>query len=108
MESLGLKSNFPKIYAFTATTTPKLLLRKNPKRKAVLIFNNGSVTVELVSPGGAYGQGIPILSVDATTKTAVGNPYKNDHFNPQGEYFVVAASGTCDLRVEEDIQEEKE
>ena len=101
MESLGLnsktKKNFPKIYAFTATTTPQVLLRQNKKRKAVLIFNNGSVTVELVSVGGIYGQGIPI---------SPSVPYDNDHFNCQGEYWIVAASGTCDLRVEEDIQEE--
>ena len=87
--------NFPIIRAFTATTTPQLLLRKNSKRKAVLIYNNGVVTVELVSQGGVYGQGIPI-DADVT--------YSNDHFNCQGEYSIVAASGTCDLRVEEDIQ----
>ena len=92
-----LLKNTPRIYAFTATTTPQLFLRQNPKRKAVLIFNNGAVTVELLSHGGVYGQGIPI---------SPNVPYDNDHFNPQGEYWIVAASGTCDLRVEEDIQEE--
>ena len=107
MESLGLKSNYPIIYAFTATTTPKLILRNNPKRKAVFIVNKGTVIVELLSAGGIYGQGIPISPANAASGV-IPDVYKIDHFNPQGEYWVVAASDTCDLRVEEDIQEEKE
>lgn len=88
------KGNFPIIRAFTATTTPLIILYANLKRKAVLIVNNGGVVVELLSQGGTYGHGIPIT---------INTPYDNDHFNPQGEYWIVASAGTVDLRIEEDI-----
>lgn len=92
------KLNFPRIRKFTATTTVQRILELNRKRKAVLIYNNGSVTVELLdAEKSAYGQGIPIPA---------GIGYNNEHFNPQGEYYVVAASGTCDLRIEETLSEE--
>jgi hypothetical protein len=88
------KGNFPYIHQFTATTTPSIILPANLKRKAVLIYNNGAATVELVSSGGVSGSGIPI---------PVGMSYESDHFNCQGEYYVVAEAGTVDLRIEEDI-----
>jgi len=92
------KLNFPRIRAFTVSTTNQKLLEVNPKRKAVLIFNNGVVTVELLdSPKGIFGQGIPIKT---------GTPYKNDHFNPQGEYYIICETGTVDIRIEETIQNE--
>jgi hypothetical protein len=95
-----MPKNFPRIRAFSATTTVKSILEANPKRKAVLIYNNGAATVELLdSETSKYGQGIPI---------AAGTSYENDHFNCQGEYFVVAAAGTVDLRIEEDIAEKGE
>jgi hypothetical protein len=88
--------NYPKIYSFTVTTTAQLLLRANANRKAVLIYNNGSSIVELLSSEkAAYGDGIPI---------APGKSYENDHFNCQGEYYVICNSGTVDIRVEEDIK----
>jgi len=99
-----MPTNYPLIRAFTATTTPQLLLRRNAKRKAVLIVNNGAVVVELRSPQG-QGSGIPIHPAAAATGVPPGT-YKNDHFNCQGEYWIVAASDTCDVRIEEDIQEE--
>ena len=89
------KLNFPIIRKFTVTSTPKRLLDANPKRKAVLIYNNGSVTVELLSAGGKFGDGIPI---------SPNSPYDNDHFNCQGEYWVATESSDCEIRVEEDIQ----
>lgn len=88
--------NHPRIYQFTVTTTAKQLLRNNKKRKAVLIYNNGATPVELLdSPNGIYGQGIPI---------GAGASYTNDHFNPQGAYWIICQTGTVDIRVEEDIQ----
>lgn len=64
----------------------------------MLIVNNGAVIVELLSSQlQAYGDGIPI---DA------GASYSNEHFNPQGEYYVIAASATCDLRIEETLSSE--
>jgi hypothetical protein len=91
--------NYPNIFQRTATTTPTILLQENKKRKAVLIYNNGAATVELLSKGGVYGHGIPI---------AAGTEYDSDHFNPQGEYYVACAAGTVDLRIEEDIAEKGE
>lgn len=91
-----MKLNKPLIRQFTVTTTAKLLLGNNPKRKAVLIYNNGSAPVELLSSkNGEYGQGIPIHA---------GSCYEQDHFNAQGEYFVICESGTEDIRIEETIQ----
>ena len=91
------KINFPNIFPFTVTTTVQRLLKFNKQRKAVLIYNNGAAPVELLSsPHAKYGQGIPI---DGSV------PYSNDHFNCQGEYYVVCGAGTVDIRVEEDIQD---
>jgi len=90
--------NFPHIRAFTVTTTAKKVLEANPKRKAVLIYNNGSAPVELLSsPKAPYGQGIPIHS---------GSCYVSDHFNCQGEYWIICSSGTVEVRIEETIQQD--
>ena len=90
------KVNFPNIFPFTVTTTNQKLLDNKPKRKAVLIYNNGGAPVELLSsPKAIYGQGIPIPA---------GSCYVNEHFNCQGEYYVICSTGTVDIRVEEDIQ----
>ena len=89
------KFNFPRIRAFTVTTTAQKLLDVNSKRKKVVIFNNGLVTVELLDDSNAvYGQGIPIHA---------GDVYPSDHFNPQGEYWIICETGTVDIRVEETI-----
>ena len=92
------KLNFPRIRAFTVTTTAKKLLEGNPKRKAVLIVNNGGATVELLtSPNAIYGQGMPIEA---------GASYDSDHFNCQGEYWIICNVGTVDIRVEETVQQD--
>ena len=92
------KLNFPRIRAFTVTTTAQKLLDVNHRRKAVLIYNNGSAPVELLDTGEAiYGQGIPILA---------GTEYDSDHFNPQGEYWIICETGTEDIRIEETIQQD--
>ena len=92
------KLNFPRIRAFTVTTTAQKLLEGNPKRKAVLIYNNGAAAVELLDNRNAiYGQGIPI---------AAGICYDSEHFNPQGEYWVICSAGTVDIRVEEIVQQD--
>jgi len=92
------KLNFPQIKQFSVTTTIAKVLDRNPKRKAVLIYNNGLVSVELFdSRKGTYGKGIPIKA---------GATYKQDHFNCQGEYYVICEVGTVDIRIEETIQNE--
>jgi len=92
------KLNSPRISAFTVTTTAKQVLELNPKRKAVLIYNNGSAPVELLSSSKApYGQGIPIYA---------GSCYTSDHFNCQGEYWIISESADQDVRIEETIQQD--
>lgn len=94
---MGDKLNHPNIYNFTVTTTAQLLLRTKKNRKAVLIFNNGTAAVELLSsPKQVYGNGIPI---------GAGDQYNNDHFNPQGSYWIISELVDQDIRVEEDIQD---
>ena len=90
------KINHGDIRPFIVTTTAKQVLHAKKDRKAVLIYNNGASPVELLSsPNQIYGQGIPILA---------GTEYDSDHFNPQGEYWIICSAGTEDVRIEETIQ----
>jgi len=92
-----MKLNHPIIFQFTVTTTAQQLLDNKKNRKAVLIYNNGAAPVELLSDEKqAYGSGIPILA---------GSYYNNEHFNPQGTYWIICSAGTVDIRIEEDIQD---
>lgn len=84
----------PKIGAVKVATKPKMLVDVNPHRKSLLIYNNGTATVELLSSkDGRYGDGIPV---------PVGGRYENDHYC-QGAYWIIAESGTQDIRFEEDV-----
>ena len=86
----------PKIGARKATTKPKMIVDINPKRKALLIYNNGTVSVELLSSkDGRYGDGIPIKP---------DRSYSNKDYC-QGAYWIIAESGTQDIRFEEDLEE---
>jgi len=72
-------------------------MRRNDKRRALLIFNNEESNIAEVhsSKSGIYGKGIPILPKAA---------YENYHFC-QGAYYVICDTGkTADLRYEEDIE----
>lgn len=92
------KINKPLIRNLTATTTPQQILKENLSRKAVTIYNNGSVTVYLGSSiTFASAQGLPIPA---------GMERFYDSFNAQGEYYVLADSATADLRIEETLQKE--
>lgn len=86
---------FALIKAFTVTTTAQLIVDRNPKRKALLIFNNDTTATVYVtdSPNSLYTQGIPIPPKAN---------YENLHFC-QGAYYIICASGTVNVRVEEDI-----
>ena len=93
-----MKLNFPRIKSFTVTTTAQKLLDGNEKRKAVLIYNNGTAPVELLdNKKQVYGNGIPIHA---------GCCYPIDHFNCQGEYWIICSTGTVDIRLEETIQQD--
>ena len=65
------------------------LVGEDPNRKGILVYNNGTETVYIL---GAKGQtstdGIPL---------AAGASYEDD--TSTGELFIVAASGTQDVRV---------
>ena len=92
-----MKPNFPVIRAFSVTSTAQKILDANPRRKAVLIYNNGTATVYLLSSRNQVAaNGIPIPT---------GANYSSDHFNTQGEYWIIG-SGTDDVRIEEDLQGE--
>jgi len=86
----------PKIGAIKVGTKPKMLVGINPKRKRLFIYNNGTVTVEVISSKDSrYGDGIPIAS---------GGNYTIPDYC-QGQYWIIAESGTQDIRFEEDIEE---
>ena len=73
-----------------ATTGVERLVTEDPARKGLLIYNNGSATVELLSDNTLkYGDGIPI---------GAGKSYDNDR--SCCAYWIVAASGSQDVRVE--------
>ena len=86
--------NRPRIFAHSVTTTATQILKANPKRKAVFIYNNGTATVYLLSDQRQVAaNGIPI---------PVGTGYDSDHYNCQGDYWIIG-SGTDDIRVEETL-----
>ncbi|MDI6905663.1 MAG: hypothetical protein QMD13_09325 [Candidatus Bathyarchaeia archaeon] len=85
----------PKIGAIKVGTTPKMLVDINPKRKALLIYNNGTANIELISSKDArYGDGIPIAPGVSFTMI--------DYC--QGAYWLVAESEAQDVRFEEDVE----
>lgn len=88
------KINTNLIHVFTATTTSQRLFAANKNRKAFAIYNNGANIVEVCGTSQAYGFGYPIP------------PSQNlddDHFNPQGELWIIATGGNTELRVWEII-----
>ena len=86
------------IRRFTATTTLKQILEANANRKALLILNNGSNIVDFHDGSGReYGKGFPLSPTNALD---------DDHFNPQGELWVIATTGDTELCVWEILSEE--
>jgi len=73
-----------------AGTEAKQLVSANPKRVGLLVYNNGSVTVYILSAQNmAVGDGIPV---------AAGATYSNDEST--NEYYIITESSTADVRVE--------
>ena len=87
-----MKKIYAKIYALSVGTTPTILY-ENQNRVGLLIQNNSSNTLYLLSQGNDTAQSI-VISAGAT--------YRND-VAPQGEYQLIASAATSDIRVEEDI-----
>ena len=85
----------PKIGAVKATDTAKMLVDMNPRRKRLYVQNLGDKNIELLSSkDGKYGEGIRIAS---------NGDYPIMHFC-QGAYWLVAETGTQDVRFEEDLE----
>lgn len=92
------KINSNQINPFTATTTSQRLFGNNKNRKAFMIYNNGSNIVEVADSNKTYGSGYPI---------PVGSAISDDHFNPQGELWIIATGGNTEVRVWEIISLER-
>ena len=91
--------NTNRIYVFSALTTNSIIFQANPRRKAFIIYNNGANIVEFLdNPNGLYGSGFPVKPTGVLS---------DDHFNPQGELYVIATGGTTELRVWEVISQER-
>ena len=85
----------PKIGKVKATAETKLLVDSDPRRKRLFIQNLGDKNIEVVSSKDShYGDGVRIASN--------GN-YPILHYC-QGAYWIVAESGTQDVRFEEDLE----
>lgn len=85
-------AKYPKTYALQVGTKKQKLVAENKKRKYLFIYNNGTDTIYILSS--------PALNKDNGIPVPVGGSYNNEHC--YGEYWVVAESGTQDIRVEED------
>jgi hypothetical protein len=88
-EQEKLRGTKARVFKLNVTTKVTQLCASNPKRTGLLIYNNGSSTVELLTAQNlSYGDGIPI---------AAGAQFDDDDYT--GPYWIVAASGTQDVRV---------
>lgn len=97
MERMTKKQNTNRIYRFTATTTNQRLFVAEPKRKAFLIYNNGDNIVDFLdNKNDVYGTGFPVKPTGTVN---------DDHFNPQGELFVISTVGNSILCVWEILSE---
>jgi len=87
----------PKIGAFEVKSDkPTQILDADCKRKSFLLVNKGDATIELLSsPHQKFGDGIPI---------APQVPYDND--TATGAFWLIAESGTQNVRLEVDVEEQ--
>ena len=87
-------ARLPRTFSLTVTTDVIKLVDENPTRKALLVVNLGANTVYILSAQNLkYTDGIPITN---------GGSYSNDHC--YGAYWIVAATGSNDVRVEENCE----
>ena len=90
--STKIRSKKAYIRAKAVGTTPILLCHENPNRAGLLVYNNGTATVYILpTETHPIVEGIPV---------AAGASYENDTLT--GELYIVAESGTQDVRIEED------
>jgi hypothetical protein len=89
MAQKGSKSN---TFALTVGTTPQILVRANPKRVCLYVYNNtsGKTAYILSAQNKSAAQGMPV---------AYQERYKNQFSTC--EYWIVASAAGTDVRVEE-------
>ncbi len=80
-------------YAISVTTTVKELCKENPSRTRLLVKNTGSAIVYVLSAQS-------LKSTDGYPVAATTGEYENK--STTAAMWIVAASGTNDVRVEED------
>ena len=69
--------------AVTVTDIATKVVSRDPTRRLLVLFNDGTATIEIVGPGGAYGTGVPL---GTNTPLTVGDFL--------GDVYAVAAAGT--------------
>jgi hypothetical protein len=90
--SQNLRSKKARTFALTVTTAVQKLVGKNSTRTGLLVYNNGTATVYILSAQNlTSADGIPV---------AAGASYENNETT--AELWIVAASGSQNVRVEED------
>lgn len=81
---------YARTFALQVGTQPKQLVAKDEKRTTFLVYNNGSVTVYILSAQTmTAADGMPVIA---------GASYEND--SSTAAFWIIAASGTQDVRVE--------
>ena len=89
------KVHFARIYRVTLSTTPTLIIKRNPFRRNLTVVNrDAAINIELRSDPATAGL---TLKPDEF--------YENEGYS-QGEYYMVSASGTPVVHIEEDVEEE--
>lgn len=83
-------------YPFDATTTPRLAVPYNPKRKSLSVYNLGSATVfASQNARDPATDGWPIVANSHITLL------RQDGDNPEYRLYLEAASGTQNCRIQE-------
>ena len=82
----------PYIKPLAVTTAVSELVKENPKRCNLIVYNVGAATVYILSAQNQKAaDGIPVVAAAS---------YSND--DVQGALWIVTAASTADVRVEED------
>jgi len=87
-----IRGSYTRTFKLPVTTQAVQLVAKDSKRARLIVYNNGSATVYILSAQNmTTSDGIPV---------AAGTSYTND--TTTAELYIVAASGTQDVRVQVD------
>lgn len=93
MSDENRRSKKLRIFTLSVTTEVKQLVKADPTRRRLYVYNTGSAIVYILSAQNkTSADGIPVA---VTTGT-----YENK--TTTAPMWIIAASGTCDVRVEED------